>query len=165
MSDKRKNKINRRSGRKTGNDRLVGEWSITHGMTGTPEYSAWQNMITRCSPSNKAGYHLYGGRGITVCDRWRDSFENFLVDMGNRPSPNHSIDRINVNGNYEKDNCRWATTKEQAENRRTTLLFDYQGEKVSFIRLAELTGVSIRTLQSRHYRAKYKARDAAKGSK
>ena len=75
-------------------------------------------MKSRCFNDQTAGWELYGGRGITVCDRWRDSFPAFFADMGAKPSPNHSIDRIDVNGNYEPGNCRWATSKQQSANRR-----------------------------------------------
>lgn len=80
-------------------------------------YNSWRAMIDRCSNSSHAGFENYGGRGITVCGRWQ-TFENFLADMGERPSSKHSIDRIDPDGNYEPDNCRWATAKEQRRNRR-----------------------------------------------
>jgi hypothetical protein len=80
----------------------------------TSEYKTWDSMRHRCRHKARADY---GGRGIMVCKRW-DSFENFLADMGRRPSKQHSLDRINNDGNYEPDNCRWATKKQQAENRR-----------------------------------------------
>lgn len=83
-----------------------------HGGRRTPEYMAWNSMISRCSNPRHQGFHNYGGRGIRVCDRWR-SFSVFLADMGTRPSPQHSIDRINNDGNYEPANCRWATGSEQ----------------------------------------------------
>jgi hypothetical protein len=89
----------------------------THGGTYKPEYSPWKAMRKRCSNKNDIHYHLYGGRGIRVCSRW-DNFENFLEDMGPRPSKKHSIDRINPNGNYEPSNCRWATPTVQARNKR-----------------------------------------------
>lgn len=94
---------------KHGNSKRSGE---------TDEYSIWCGMTKRCFNQNASKYADYGGRGITVCDRWKD-FNNFLEDMGNRPSKKHSIDRIDVNGNYEPTNCRWATIIEQSRNKRT----------------------------------------------
>jgi hypothetical protein len=82
------------------------------------EYEAWCSMVGRCETETDTNYHNYGARGIAVCDRWRSSFENFLADMGKRPSSRHSIDRTNVNGDYTPDNCRWATKEEQMRNRR-----------------------------------------------
>lgn len=89
-----------------------------HGKAKSPEHNAWRHMRSRCYNPNGRNYKNWGGRGITVCERWLESFENFYADMGDRPTPKHSLDRINVNGNYEPSNCRWATTKEQRINQR-----------------------------------------------
>lgn len=89
----------------------------THGDTDSPEYVAWSGMRQRCNYPKHNRWQHYGGRGIRVCGRWMNSFENFLFDMGRKPTPEHSIDRIDVNGNYELENCRWATTIQQRSNR------------------------------------------------
>ena len=86
----------------------------THGQSGkkqTPEYKAWCQLINRCENPNGPDYRIYGARGISVCERWRNSFQNFLADMGARPTPRHSVDRRNGDGNYEPGNCCWATKK------------------------------------------------------
>lgn len=90
----------------------------TKGNWRSPEYRTWRAMLTRCLNSNHAHYRDYGGRGISVHEGWRLSFPEFLNNMGLKPSPQHSIDRINVNGNYEPSNCRWASSKEQRLNQR-----------------------------------------------
>jgi hypothetical protein len=97
-------------------------------MSKHPLFTVWNNMIRRCyDPSNNA-YHNYGGRGITVCDRWKASFANFYADMGERPTPKHTLDRINNNLGYSRDNCRWATPKEQTRNTRHNRALTWKGE-------------------------------------
>jgi hypothetical protein len=99
-----------------------------HGEAGagrrTPEYISWYAMINRCECESDPRYSAYGGRGIKVCRRWRNDYAAFLSDMGRRPSAEHSLDRINVNGNYEPDNCRWADRKTQAANKRVKVYLD-----------------------------------------
>lgn len=89
-----------------------------HGMYKSPEYNSWDAMIQRCRNPLGKKYHHYGGRGITVCERWLNSFDDFYADMGPKPTPKHSIDRIDNDGNYEPGNCRWATQSEQNFNTR-----------------------------------------------
>ena len=99
----------------------------THGRSGTPEYQAWSDIKRRCHNPNEKRYAKYGGRGIKVCKRWRESFLNFFEDMGIRPQ-GKSIDRINNDGDYEPSNCRWATRIEQSNNRTNTRKLEYNGE-------------------------------------
>lgn len=95
--------------------------SRKHGLTGSPEYRSWGAMLTRCNNPNATGYNRYGGAGVRVCERWL-KFENFLADMGERPSLDYSLDRYpDKFGDYEPSNCRWATAKEQQANRRDTV--------------------------------------------
>jgi len=105
----------------------VGLASFKHGQTETPEYAIWSDIKTRCYNSKTKAFKDYGERGIIVCDRWLESFDNFVADMGKRPSKNHSIDRKDCNGNYEPTNCRWATNIEQGENRRSNILITRNG--------------------------------------
>lgn len=91
-----------------------------HGCHKSPEYRSWDSMKSRCYRQSYTGWHRYGGRGIKVCDRWLESFINFLEDMGKKPDPTYTIDRIDPDGNYEPSNCRWASKKEQRANQSVT---------------------------------------------
>jgi hypothetical protein len=119
-----------------------------HGMCETSEYSIWKAMRKRCTNKNDKYYFLYGGRGITVCKRW-DDFANFYTDMGLKPTQGHSIDRIDSYGNYEKSNCRWATTKEQARNKRNNRMVSFKGQTLCVAEWSEITGIHKSTLTSR----------------
>lgn len=121
----------------------------THGATKTPEYGVWRNMYQRCTNPNNPQYRNYGGRGIRVCARWRESFDNFLADMGARPSPQHSIDRIDTNGNYTPENCRWATPVQQSNNKNDNRLITYQGQTHTLAEWSRLIGMSKKGLSWR----------------
>jgi hypothetical protein len=96
----------------------------------SPEYTAWSGIVQRCTNPKNEKFPDYGARGIVVYDRWRRSFADFLADMGERPSRDHSVDRIDVNGNYEPSNCRWATRREQQANRRCNRMVRFNGETI-----------------------------------
>jgi AraC-like DNA-binding protein len=121
----------------------------THGMGSTAEYGAWSKMKHRCYNKNTHNYNNYGGRGIIVCDRWLNSFENFLEDMGTRPANKHSIDRIDVNGNYELSNCRWATPTEQANNTTKNVYINYKGERLTLSQWSKVLNISPSTISQR----------------
>lgn len=124
--------------------------SKTHGLSRTPEYAIWLAMKDRCLNVNNQHYSDYGGRGIKVCDSWLNSFQNFISDIGFRPSKNHSIDRYpNNNGNYEPTNIRWATQSEQMRNVRNNRLLTYNGETKTLVEWSEIIGMSITGLSWR----------------
>jgi len=98
-------------------------------------------MKARCYTTSNIGYPHYGGRGIAVCEHWRNSFPNFLEDMGRKPSPNHSLDRIDPNGNYSPNNCQWATRDEQLNNTRRTRLITFHGKTQTVAQWAQQVGL------------------------
>lgn len=127
---------------------------IKHGATAngqvTAEYTAWKAMIMRCECKTWPRHADYGGRGITICQRWREDFANFLADMGPKPSPDLSLDRINNDGNYEPDNCRWATREEQQRNTRRDLCpITFDGITLPLAAWAERAGISRNVLRHR----------------
>lgn len=101
-----------------------------HGMSASREYAIWRDMIARCELPNRKGYANYGGQSVTVHPEWRRSFEAFMEHVGPRPSPDHSIDRIDPSGNYEPGNVRWATPEQQANNKRNTRYVVYRGRRL-----------------------------------
>lgn len=113
------------------------------------EYNIWMSIKRRCLNPKATNFHNYGGRGITVCARWLQSFQTFLDDMGPRPSRRHCIERKNNGGNYEPGNCRWATYTEQNRNRRNNHLLTFRGETRTIAGWAEATGISRSTIQCR----------------
>lgn len=129
----------------------TGDQCRTHGLSRTSEYFIWQAMKARCFNEKDAGFDGYGGRGITVCSRWIDSFEFFYADMGPRPSRKHSINRIDNDGNYEPSNCCWATQIEQMNNTRRQFFVWYGGEKMTVAQLHRRfsPAVSVGTLAAR----------------
>jgi len=114
-----------------------------------PERKVHGHMVQRCTNPNATGYRWYGGRGINVCERWRGSFAAFYTDMGPRPSSKHSIDRVDSNGDYTPDNCRWATAAEQQRNKRSLHKVTYNGESLCLAEWGERTGISRRTIRGR----------------
>lgn len=127
----------------------------THGESRThktAEYRIWTGMLTRCHNHNAKDYPRYGGRGIVVCDRWRNSYEAFLSDMGRRPSAKHSIDRKKSGGNYEPGNCRWATTAEQSRNRKDNRYIRYRGKRMLIKDACSLIGTPYSTAMWRALR-------------
>lgn len=113
-----------------------------------PLYRVWANMWTRCSNPNAINYHLYGGRGICVCERWRD-FVLFFADVGERPSPQHSLDRINNDGNYEPGNVRWSLRTEQGRNRRTNHTLTFAGKTMCIKDWGAATGLTYQAIRWR----------------
>jgi hypothetical protein len=114
-------------------------------------FNIWKAMIQRCENQNHDAYHLYGGRGISICTRWRQDFEAFAADVGERPSLGHTLDRIDGNGNYEPGNTRWATHTVQQNNRSDTLEIEWEGQILSGTQAAALAGLELQTF---YYRIK-----------
>lgn len=118
-----------------------------HGKTRTPTHTSWCCMNMRCKNPNYPGYSYYGGRGIGICDEWSD-FNSFVADMGERPA-GASLERVDVNGNYNKGNCKWASAKEQANNRRNTARVEYNGATYTVLELAQILKINHYTIRNR----------------
>jgi hypothetical protein len=120
-----------------------------YSMWASSEYKSWCGMRERCYDKTALRYSDYGERGIEMCERWRNSFENFYADMGPRPSPGHTLDRIDNDGPYSPDNCRWATEREQSRNKRNNRWITHEGETMCLQDWAERTGIPAPTLHQR----------------
>lgn len=121
----------------------------THGLSHDPEYNIYCGIKNRCYNKNHHTYKRYGGRGITMCDRWINSYENFIADMGRRPVGDYSIDRIDNDGSYSPENCRWATRSEQGNNRSQNHRITFMGVDMTMKQWSEYTGINNTTLSSR----------------
>lgn len=115
----------------------------------TPEYRAWTGLLSRCYNTRNAKYHRYGGRGIKVCDRWRESFTNFLSDVGYRPSPRHTLDRENNDGDYEPGNVHWVLPRDQARNRSNNRPLEALGQTRLLIEWANAFAIHPTTITGR----------------
>lgn len=121
----------------------------THGLSKTPEHKAWTHMRARCNNPNNNRFKNYGARGIKVCHRWLNSFEAFYSDMGPRPSKKHSLDRIDNDGDYTPDNCRWATNRQQVNNMTRNVMIEYGGTTKTMSQWARHFGFKPSTLGAR----------------
>lgn len=119
--------------------------NATHGLSRTPIYITWGGIVQRCTNPTDSHFPDYGGRGISICDRWRNSFENFYADMGPKPGPEYSIERSNNNGDYEPGNCIWVTKSEQNNNRRDNVIINYNGKDYTKAQLAREHNINVAT--------------------
>lgn len=129
--------------------KIKGKKYGTHRRTGTPLYHVWRSVKLRCRTPSFTGFKNYGGRGIDVCDRWFESFESFLEDMGEPPTPKHQLDRIDNDGNYEPENCRWVLPAVQQNNRRNNRILEHNGQRKTLTQWAVCLGVGVSTLHWR----------------
>lgn len=128
---------------------ILAKGNFVHGMVYSPEYNTWEKMIQRCRNPNNQAFKYYGGRGIEVCQEWKDSFLVFYNHVGKRPSPKHSIDRIDNDGNYEPGNVKWSLRVEQANNKQNNRNITINGKTMSLFQWAHFVGMSPHTLYGR----------------
>jgi hypothetical protein len=128
---------------------MIGALRRRHGMADSPEHRTWRHMIERCNSPADRSYARYGGRGVRVCERWLQSFENFFADMGSRPSPEHSIDRIDNAKGYEPSNCRWATRVQQSRNRSIVKPVTIAGVTLTLPEWAERVNLPLGCIRAR----------------
>lgn len=120
-----------------------------HGQRHTLLYKAWRSMLGRCYLETNPSYPDYGGRGVTVCDKWRESFETFAADVGRKPFRGAQLDRIDNDGNYEPGNVRWASAKEQANNRRSNRIVEWGGQSMTVQQWGEHLGIDPQKIRNR----------------
>lgn len=137
------------------NKELASKRSKTHGLSKTTEYSIYIDIKKRCYTKTSTHYKDYGGRGITICQEWLDDFMNFYNDMGEKPGDEYSIDRIDNNGNYSKENCKWSTQSQQCRNRRSSVKLEFNGVTKNLIDWAEELGFSYDLLWDRIFAQKW----------
>lgn len=132
-----------------------------HGLSDTPIHNVWMDMIRRCYKPYRKDYKRYGGRGIKVCKRWLKSFSNFYKDMGDKPK-GHTLDRIDNNANYSKENCKWSTIKQQNRNQRQSIYIRYNKKTKHLKEWSEILNINYNTLWARLFRFKWSVSDAFK---
>jgi len=126
----------------------------THGLSKSSTYKSWMSMINRCTNKNFTNFHNYGGRGIKVCERWL-KFDNFLLDMGIKPSKDFQIDRIDNDGNYELNNCRWSSRIENCNNKKNNIKYNYKGQLLSVSEISRLSGITRSRISNWKNRSNY----------
>lgn len=132
-----------------GRDNSSGRFTPSHGLSKTREFNIWANMIDRCNNPQSNNYKNYGRKGVIVCKEWIECFDNFIEDMGFRPTAHHSIDRIDVTGNYEPSNCKWSTKKEQSRNRRNSRYIYIDGKKLQVDDYCEMYNLPKHAIKNR----------------
>lgn len=146
-------------------EKLKNGLNSTHGMSKTRIYATWGRIIYRCYNKKTSDWYLYGGRGIKVCDRWRYSFENFFEDMGSTYKEGLTIDRKDNDGNYEPENCRWATQKQQQRNKRNSHNITFNGKTQCIAAWAEELGIKVSTLGMRITKYGWSVEESLSGTK